>query len=80
MKERWVVDVDQNYFYCIKPLGISVSQQLLLDDMNLVTPKVEGKGWVKGDFSVTGFWENFVNKEIEKIGKGDSLGRKVSFT
>lgn len=80
MKERWVVDVDQNYFYCIKPLGISVSQQLLLDDMNLVTPRVEGKGWVKGDFSVTGFWENFVNKEIEKIGKGDRLGRKVSFT
>lgn len=80
MKERWVVDVDQNYFYCIKPLGISVSQQLLLDDMNLVTPRVEEKGWVKGDFSVTGFWENFVNKEIEKIGKGDRLGRKVSFT
>lgn len=38
------MDVDQNYFYCIKPLGISVSQQLLLDDMNLVTPRVEGKG------------------------------------
>lgn len=81
MKERLVVDVGKKYFYYIKLLGILVSQQLLLDDMNLLTPRVEGKGWVKGDFdcSVTGYWENFVNREIEKIGKEVRLGREGEF-